>query len=155
MKIENYRAALQVVLLLGGVHLMPLAVASDVDDLTAMLHQFLSNADQPAAHRRFWADDLVYTSSAGTRIDKATILAGFDEEIPASETPEIAYSGDQVDVRIYGDTAIVAFRLVGTPADETQALHYFNTGTFLKRDGIWQVVAWQATKIPREPPDAE
>ncbi len=46
---------------------------------------------------------------------------------------------------------IMAFKLVGTPTDkaaDTDVLYYFNTGTFLKRDGIWQVVAWQATKIP-------
>ena len=54
-------------------------------------------------------------------------------------------------MRVYGDTAIVAFKLVGTPADtseDTDVLYYFNTGTFLKRDGVWRVVAWQATKIP-------
>jgi len=27
-------------------------------------------------------------------------------------------------------------------------LTYFNTGTFLRRNGAWQVVAWQATAIP-------
>jgi hypothetical protein len=62
------------------------------------------------------------------------------------------YSGEEVDVRVYGDTAVIAFKLVGTPTNEaagTDVLYYYNTGTFLKRDGIWQVVAWQATKIPR------
>jgi hypothetical protein len=43
--------------------------------------------------------------------------------------------------------AIVAFRLIGTAEDGT-VQQYFNTGTFLKRDGAWRVVAWQATKIP-------
>jgi hypothetical protein len=27
-------------------------------------------------------------------------------------------------------------------------LQYFNTGTFLKRDGEWRALAWQATVIP-------
>jgi hypothetical protein len=27
-------------------------------------------------------------------------------------------------------------------------MNYFNTGTFLRRDGLWQVVAWQATRMP-------
>ena len=39
-------------------------------------------------------------------------------------------------------TAVVAFRLVSEPQQ------YFNTGTFVKRGGRWQAVAWQATKIP-------
>ena len=28
--------------------------------------------------------------------------------------------------------------------------HYLNTGTFLKRDGKWQAVAWQATVMPQQ-----
>jgi hypothetical protein len=38
----------------------------------------------------------------------------------------------------------VAFRLV------TATQQYFNTGTFVKREGRWQAVAWQATKIPAD-----
>jgi hypothetical protein len=30
-------------------------------------------------------------------------------------------------------------------------MYYWNTGTFVKRDGEWRVVAWQATKIPHVP----
>jgi hypothetical protein len=29
-------------------------------------------------------------------------------------------------------------------------VYYRNTGTFLKRNGKWQAVAWQATKVPEE-----
>jgi len=58
-------------------------------------------------------------------------------------------------VHEYGDTAVVAFRLVALTAhDEGKAgmakmesESYRNTGTFLRRNGKWQVVAWQATKI--------
>ena len=123
-----------------------------------MLHHFLAHSSTEAAHQRFWADDLVYSSSAGLRFGKAEILAGYEssgEEEEAStsdEEPPMVYSGEEVDVRVYGDMAVVAFKLVGTPTNEAagaDVLYYYNTGTFLKRDGIWQVVAWQATKIPR------
>lgn len=57
-------------------------------------------------------------------------------------------SADAVRIQQYGDTAIVAFRLVATRAKPPQTMNYFNTGTFLKRDALWQVVAWQATRIP-------
>lgn len=122
-----------------------------------MLHHFLANSSTEAAHQRFWADDLVYSSSAGLRFGKAEILAGYEssgEEEEASssdEEPPMVYSGEEVDVRVYGDMAVVAFKLVGTPtneAAEADVLYYYNTGTFLRRDGVWQVVAWQATKIP-------
>ena len=62
----------------------------------------------------------------------------------------MVYSGEEVDVRLYDDTAVVVFKLVGTPSDGSEVLYYYNTGTFVKRDGAWQVVAWQATKIPSE-----
>ena len=130
-----------------------LAAASDEEILTAMLHDFLSNSSTAAAHESFWADDLVYSSSAGLRFGKADIMQGFaaDDEEAASEPPAVVYSGAEVDVRVYDDAAVVAFKLVGTPTDPAAAndvLYYYNTGTFLKRNGEWQVVAWQATKIP-------
>jgi ketosteroid isomerase-like protein len=145
----------QVVILTLAVLLMQSAVASDVEEITALLQDFLANTHTEAAHERFWAEDLVYSSSAGTRFGKAEIMEGFEsnpgETEDASDAPEVSYVGEDVDVRLYGDTAVVAFKLVGTPTDTSSragVLYYFNTGTFLKRDGVWRVVAWQATKIP-------
>ena len=129
------------------------AAASDREDIERLLHEFLASSHQRAAHLVFWADDLVYTSSNGTRFGRAEIVSGFDEAPESTQTPAVVYSGDQVDIRLYGDTAIVAFRLIGTPADaadDASQNRYYNTGTLLKRDGAWQVVAWQATKIPQE-----
>lgn len=125
------------------------ASAGDADEILGLLHDFLANAGVKSAHERFWADDLVYTSSRGTRTNKAEILASFDsaEEEGESE-PGPVYSGEDVQLKWYGDTAVVAFKLVSTPPDDAPVDYYFNTGTFLKRDGEWQVVAWQATKIP-------
>lgn len=138
--------------------LLPLASpaeVSDADEITQLLQAFLAAADERAAHEQFWAEDLVYTSSAGQRYGKADILAGFDGDDQDAADDDagaaISYVGDEVDVRVYGNTAIVAFKLVGRPEDGSEALYYYNTGTFLKRGGEWQVVAWQATRIP---PDA-
>ena len=133
----------------------PALAQDDAADLTAMLQDFLANADQRAAHERFWAEDLVYSSSSGLRFGKAEILQGFDsaEEEDSGEPPAVVYSGEEIDVRLYDDMAVVAFKLVGTPADDSDPLHYYNTGTFLKRDGVWRVVAWQATRIPADGSD--
>ncbi|MGI9223684.1 MAG: nuclear transport factor 2 family protein [Woeseiaceae bacterium] len=135
-----------------GLILTPVAVfAGDVEDLSAILDNFLAHAGELAAHERFWADDLVYTSSRGTRTTKAEILATFDEPENKSRRADPEYWGEDVDIRVYGDTAVVAFRLVGKLPDGKGTQNYFNTGTFLKRDGVWKAVAWQATKIP--PPE--
>jgi hypothetical protein len=120
--------------------------------LTAMLHKFLGTSDQREAHVTFWADDLVYTSSSGARFGKADILSGFDETDGTDESeddgPAMAYTGEDVKVQLFGTTAVVTFRLVGTPDDGSEVKNYFNTGTFLLRGGKWQAVAWQATVIP-------
>lgn len=127
----------------------PAAAQDDVGELTAMLQHFLANADKREVHEGFWADDLVYSSSAGLRFGKADIMQGFaSNDTGSDEPPAIVYSGEDVDVRLYDDMAVVAFKLVGTPADGSEKLYYYNTGTFAKRDGTWRVVAWQATKIP-------
>lgn len=129
------------------------AIAGDVETIESMLTDFLAAADQKPAHESFWAEDLVYTSSSGERISKAIILSGFDaaEAESTDDGPDMTYSAVEVDIRLYGDTAVLAFKLVGTPtgkAESSDVLYFYNTGTFLKRDDVWQVVAWQATKIP-------
>ena len=130
--------------------LSQVAVASDdSDELAALLHEFMAgaSADDAAAHDRFWADELVYTSSSGERFGKAEIMSGFDE--PTEAGPATVYTAEDIRIQTYGETAVVTFRLVGATEESPPVVtQYFNTGTFLKRDGEWRVVAWQATKIP-------
>ena len=130
--------------------------APDAAELTRMLNDFLAGASRNdiAAHERFWADDVIYTSSAGKRRGKPDILADVKKAVAEKSEGSATYSAEEIRINQYGTTAIVAFRLVGKTAkgDKTEIAHYFNTGTFLKRDGKWQVIAWQATKIPPENP---
>lgn len=149
------RGYLQVLILLAVVALSRNASAGDADDLTAMLHEFLAGASvgDVAAHDKFWSDDLVYTSSGGKRTNKAEIIEGMRQNEDADNAddtgPSVIYTAEEIEVDIYGATAVVAFKLVGTPQEDKDAVaYYFNTGTFLKRGGDWQAVAWQATRIP-------
>ena len=86
----------------------------DAEELERLLTYFLDGASRNdiAAHERFWADDLVYTRSAGVRTNKAEILAELRPGPDPSEPPT-AYSAEDIRIQQYGDTAIVAFRLVG------------------------------------------
>ena len=124
----------------------------DEERLTGLLTAFLDGASRNDAvmHDRFWAEDLVYTSSSGERFGKSNIMDGMSEAgEPDPNPPLMVYSAEEVRIQLYGDTAIVAFRLLGTPSDATEdVLQFFNTGTFLKRKGEWRAVAWQATRIP-------
>ena len=125
---------------------------SDQEILTLMLNEFLAGAsiNDVGAHDRFWAEDLVYTSSKGLRFGKAEILEGMSSGADSDdEEPEVVYTAEDIRIQQYGDTAVVAFRLLGAVQDDSgKVLEYFNTGTFIKRDTQWQVVAWQATVIP-------
>ena len=130
-----------------------LGIASgDEDDLVNLLNEFMAGAtvNSAAAHDRFWAEELVYTSSNGTRFGKAEIMSGFDDAAePSADEPAMVYTAEDVRVQLYGKAAVVTFRLVGTkPGTPPGVSEFFNTGTFLKRDGEWRAVAWQATKIP-------
>ena len=124
-------------------------------ELTKLLQDFLIGAglNDAAAHDRFWAEDLIYTASAGKRIGKADIMRDVRAEGPPKAGAEVTtYHAEDIRIQQYSDTAIVAFRLIATTDDKGKTVisNYFNTGTFLKRDGKWQAVAWQATAIPKE-----
>lgn len=131
----------------------PTTTAPDAAELTKLLKDFLAGASRNdvAMHDRFWAEDLIYTGSVGRRIGKADIMREVRAEASATPTAETTtYNAEDIRIQQYGDTAIVAFRLVGTTTkgDKTEVANYLNSGTFLKRDGKWQAVNWQATKIP-------
>ncbi|WP_299582565.1 nuclear transport factor 2 family protein [uncultured Microbulbifer sp.] len=123
--------------------------ADDKEELSQLLHHFIENAASSAeVHRRFWAEDLIYTSSAGKRFGKTQIMQGM--EVSPDEPVTVRYAAEDVDIRLLGDTAIVAFKLVANDRSNGVKNYYFNTGTFAKRKGDWYVVAWQATQIPNE-----
>jgi hypothetical protein len=120
--------------------------------LSSMLSEFLDAAGRGdrAVFDRFFADDVIYTRSAGMTVDKAEIMKNIDrrEDAGAKNT----YSADEVTVHDYGTTAVVNFRLTARTEKEatTETSHYRNTATLLKRNGQWQVVAWQSTKVPEQ-----
>ncbi len=126
--------------------------ASSEEQVVSLLREFLSHVSDPAMHERFWADDVVYTGSNGKFRAKTEIVKNVREGgLKKPGDPEPTFTAEDTTVRLFGDTAVVAFRLVNHVGDTTE--NYRNTGTFLRRGGKWQVVAWQATKIPEQKPD--
>ena len=131
--------------------------ASDAADLTKLLNDFLAGAgkNDAAMHDRFWADDLIYTRSAGARTNKEELMKGVRSATPKKEgDPTTVFTAEDVKIQQYGNTAVVAFRLVSTTtkADGTNTVgNNLNTGTFVKRKGEWRAVAWQSTIVPPQP----
>lgn len=130
--------------------------APDSAELTRMLKNFLANVEDPMTHDNFWAEDLVYTGSSGAFRRKADIMKGMHESAGKPKDPaakKTTYDSQDINIQQYGDTAIVTFKLVRLEDGKVME-NYRNTGTFLKRKGKWQVVAWQATKLPDSKPEA-
>jgi ketosteroid isomerase-like protein len=128
--------------------------APDAAELTRLLNEFLAGASRndPAIHERFWADDLIYTRSAGRRVNKADVMRDVrSAPAPKPGDPKTIYTAEDIRIQQYGDTAIVAFRLVATTdaGGTRQVANLLNSGTFVKRAGKWQVVNWQSTRMPR------
>jgi ketosteroid isomerase-like protein len=130
-------------------------VAPDAGELTKLLNEFLAGASRNdgAVHDRFWAEDVIYTGSGGRRRGKAEIMHDV-RSAPALKPgdPTTVFTAEDIRIQQYGDTAIVAFRLVGATIKDakTEVMKYLNSGTFIKRHGKWQVVNWQSTRMPPE-----
>ena|SRR5687767_6591412 len=128
------------------------AEAPAAAEITRLLQEFLDGAskNEVAAHERFWADDLIYTRSVGVRMGKAEILENARSGPTAVAEEPTTYSAEDIRIQQYGDAAVLAFRLVGVTGsgEKAETVHYLNTGTLIKRDGAWRVVAWQSTRVP-------
>jgi len=120
-------------------------------EVTALLHEFMQAAgtgDRPGFDK-FFADDVVYTRATGAVITKADIMSSLQKPASPADT-KTSYSAQDITLHEYGDTIVVAFRLEARTEGagaKTEPTYYRNTGTFVRRNGRWQAVAWQATKI--------
>ncbi|HEV3042069.1 MAG TPA: nuclear transport factor 2 family protein [Candidatus Angelobacter sp.] len=121
-------------------------------DLTKRLQDFLAAVPRgdKQVFEDFFADDVIYTRSAGVTVNKAEIIKNIGQR--AANEPAMTFEADDITVHPYGNMAVVNFRLVihSQSKDKTETTYNRNTGTFLKRNGKWQVVAWQSTKVPPE-----
>ena len=96
---------------------------------------------------RFFADDVIYTRGTGQVISKKDILA--DAGKPALLRAKATFSGEDFNVHPYGELAVVNFKLVMHASDNDKPVTrtFRNTGTFMRRNGQWLAIAWQATPI--------
>jgi ketosteroid isomerase-like protein len=125
--------------------------AATIKQVTQLVRDFLANVprNDPKVFQTFFADDVIYTRSAGVTVNKAEILKNID--VRAANEPQATFDADDFTVHPYGDMVVVNFRLIQRGGPQTN--YFRNTGTFLKRNGKWQVVAWQATRVPPVAPE--
>ncbi len=91
------------------------------------------------------AEEFVSTYGDGSRGDRAKELklaTDFDRQVDSSTL-------DEFSVKVFGDTAVVWFtqHLLGPVKGQQTALTYRYIDVFVLRDGRWQCVASQSTKL--------
>jgi len=124
------------------------SATSTVEDQIKKLEQDWAQAtvkDGTAAVDQYEADDIISTDPTGRvtgkEDDKKDLLSG-DLKFQSMELSEL-------NVRVYGNTAVAAGAntLKGTYKEQDISGKYRFTDTWVKRNGKWQVVASQATKV--------
>ncbi|OFW04404.1 MAG: hypothetical protein A3I61_11315 [Acidobacteria bacterium RIFCSPLOWO2_02_FULL_68_18] len=91
------------------------------------------------------ADEFIATYDDGTRGDKQkelALAAGFDQRVESAIQ-------DDFTVKVYRDTAVVWFTLniVGIKQGERSTLTLRYTDVWVFRDGRWQCVSTQSTRV--------
>jgi ketosteroid isomerase-like protein len=96
---------------------------------------------------RMFAEDYVMVLPDSSTLTKARAVA----ELRSREITWKSATGEDMQVRVYGDTAVVTGRFLGKglykgkPLDEHQRF----TSVWVKRDGRWQAITEHATDMPK------
>ena len=98
------------------------------------------------ALNKILADDLSYCHSSARLETKEDFISS----ITSGRTSYQSIDRDDVEVRQYGDTAVVTgqgkFHVISNGQDLRFQVRF--TDVYAKREGVWQMVAWQSTKLP-------
>ena len=119
-------------------------IESEIRDLETRRFRALTEADVPALERLL-ADDLIYTHASGWRQTKAEFLAS----IRSGELLYHSFASDDLNVRGYGNVVLVTGHAAAKVRAKGQELNVslLYLEAYVKREGRWQLVAWQATRL--------
>lgn len=91
-------------------------------------------------------DDLVYTHSSAAVDSKASFL----ESLTSGRVTYKVIKPTDLQVRVFGDLAIIhgvaAFNVDANGQAIVNTLRF--TDVWARRDGRWQMIAWQSTRLP-------
>ena len=144
-------AGLVVVLALGNSGCMREATSQDSSAAAAALSsqervwaEAYKNRDRNALNAVL-ADEFIFTDDEGHVYDKAQYVAAVMDVVRVE-----SYSVDDTKIQSFGDTGVVVGRWSGKMSidgkDASGAFRF--TDTFVRRNGQWQVVASQDTRLP-------
>ena len=96
------------------------------------------------------SDDFRQIRRDGSVVDRETFL----RDITSPDLVIDPYTVEDLDVRVYGDTALLCGRtkMTGRYAGEPFTSHYRYIDVYVRRDGRWKVCSVQITSIPEPRP---
>ena len=112
-------------------------VKDEIQKLFADLNQAITSKDR-AALERLYADEFQFVRASGAVTNKAAQISGIMSNDPLSSTPVPAPDPDRL--MIYGDVIIARHIVRGTTI----------SSVFVKRDGRWQLLQAQGTRLSPE-----
>lgn len=112
-------------------------VKDEIQKLFADLNQAITNKDR-AALERLYADEFQFVRPSGAVINKAKQIDGVMSNDPLSSTPVPAPAPERL--MVYGDVVISRNIVRGSA----------NSSVFVKKDGRWQLLQAQATRLAPE-----
>jgi uncharacterized protein (TIGR02246 family) len=116
-------------------------------ELTDLLQQFAAASirGDDAFFDRVLADDYTFITTKGEYKNKAQALADYRSHSIKFHS----HVFDQIDVRLYGETAVVTNRAVSVSSFKGRPRNGVtrNTRVFVRRDGRWQCVVFQSTDV--------
>ena len=108
-----------------------------------------ANVERDAAFfERVEADEFVFTDSSGGLTTKKEDVDGVRKP-PNPDVKLLAYDVDDMQVRLYGEAAVVTGRVTtkqNVKGEERTGRSRF-TDVFVKRDGRWQLVAGHSSRM--------
>jgi len=92
------------------------------------------------------SDDLTYTHATGVFETKAEFLG----KLKSGQVKYESFAPQDIRVRVYGTTGVVTgvARVKVQVKGELLQFQLRFTDVYVKKDDRWQMVAWQATRVP-------
>ena len=120
-------------------------IEQQIIQLDSQRMQAMINADVDAL-KPILADDMTYVHTTTALDTKQSLL----DALGSGTLNYQSMVTDDVKVRVYGDTAIVTgaakIQVISRGQPNTFGVRF--TDVYTNRDGRWQMVAWQATRVP-------
>jgi len=119
-------------------------IEAEIRNAEARRFRALTEADVPALEGLL-SDDLIYTHASGWRQTKAEFLAS----LRSGELLYHFFATDDVNVQGYGNVVLVTGHATTEVRAKGQELNVslLFLEAYVKRDGRWQLVAWQSTRV--------